>query len=149
MDYLESYRKPIRTAGSSVGGQSFSTDSSLSPSCSHDLNTNYDDDDDDDVDVEEPHTQVTVDRENSFEDLEQFLSQLDWAPPLSCTDDTTSESELTCDASMQLEQDEGHTLELEKRALKEHLKAVVKDIHIAVGEHSDEGWMFTFLFFNS
>uniref|UniRef100_A0A3Q3J7M5 VPS9 domain-containing protein n=1 Tax=Monopterus albus TaxID=43700 RepID=A0A3Q3J7M5_MONAL len=28
---------------------------------------------------EEPHPLVTVDRENSFEDLEQFLTQLDWA----------------------------------------------------------------------
>ncbi|XP_072241464.1 VPS9 domain-containing protein 1 [Leuresthes tenuis] len=131
----ESYRKPTGTAGSSVGGQSFSTDSSLSPSCSHDLHTNYDDDDDDDEDdVEEPLTQVAVDRENSFEDLEQFLSQLDWAPPLGCTEDTSSESELTCEASMQLEQDEVHTQELEKRALKQHLKAVVKDIHIAVDQ---------------
>ncbi|CAG5958376.1 unnamed protein product [Menidia menidia] len=127
----ESYRKPIRTAGSSVGGQSFSTDSSLSPSCSHDLHTNYYDED---VDVEEPHTQVTVDRENSFEDLEQFLTQLDWAPGLSCTEDTVSESELACDPSTRLEHDEGHIQELETRALKEHLKAVVKDIHIAIDQ---------------
>lgn len=82
----------------------------------------------------EPHTQVSVDRENSFEDLEQFLTQLDWAPPHSSTDDTSSDSELTCDSSMQPEQDEGHFSELETRALKEHLKAVVKDVHIAIGE---------------
>eukprot|EP00064_Thunnus_orientalis_P011575 superscaffoldBa00001682_g11606 len=122
----ETQRKPTTTAGSSVGAQSFSTDCSLSPSPSHDFNTNYDN--------EEGEEQVTVDRENSFEDLEQFLTQLDWAPPHGNMDDTCSDSELTCDSSMQPEQDEGHISELETRAMKEHLKAVVKDIHIAIDQ---------------
>ena len=100
--------------------------SSLSPSLSHDHSTNYDDEVE-----EELHSQATVDRENSFEDLEQFLTQLDWAPLHSSTED----SEGTCDPSLQPEQDEGSLQELEMRALKEHLKAVVKDIHIAIGEH--------------
>ncbi|KAI4824550.1 hypothetical protein KUCAC02_013054 [Chaenocephalus aceratus] len=113
------------TRGSSVGGQSFSTASSLSPSLSHDHSTN----DEDEVE-EELHSQVTVDRENSFEDLEQFLTQLDWAPLHSSTED----SEGTCDPSLQPEQDEGSLQELEMRALTEHLKAVVKDIHIAIDQ---------------
>uniref|UniRef100_A0A3Q3BEA5 VPS9 domain containing 1 n=1 Tax=Kryptolebias marmoratus TaxID=37003 RepID=A0A3Q3BEA5_KRYMA len=124
----ESHRKSIRIAGSSLGGQSFSTDSSLSPLRSHN-NTNLDDED---VDAEEPPTQDTVDRENSFEDLEQFLSQLDWNPPHSSTNDSTLDSELTCDPSMEL--DEIHVAELEMRALKEHLKSTVKDIHIAIDQ---------------
>lgn len=128
----ETQRKPTRTVSSSV--QSFSTESSLSHSLSHDLQGNYDDED-----VEEPHTQVAVDRENSFEDLEQFLTQLDWAPPHISTDDASSDSETTCDHSML---DENHIHELEIRALKEHLKAVVKDIHIALGEHDNSVLMF-------
>ncbi|KAF3854331.1 hypothetical protein F7725_022386 [Dissostichus mawsoni] len=102
------------TRGSSVGGQSFSTASSLSPSLSHDHSTNYEDEVE-----EELHSQATVDRENSFEDLEQFLTQLDWAPLHSSTED----SEGTCDPSLQPEQDEGSLQELEMRALTEHLKA--------------------------
>lgn len=117
-------------AGCSLGGQSFSTDSSLSPLRSHN-NTNFDDED---VDADEAPTQGTVDRENSFEDLEQFLSQLDWTPPHCSTNDSTLDSELTCDPSMEL--DESHMEELEMRALKEHLKSIVKDIHIAIGERS-------------
>ncbi|XP_035859126.1 VPS9 domain-containing protein 1 isoform X1 [Sander lucioperca] len=123
----DSQTKPTR--GSSVGSQSFSTGLSLSPSLSHDLHANFDDEE-----VEEPHAQLTVDRENSFEDLEQFLTQLDWAPPYGSTDDTGSDSELTCDSSMQPEQDEGNIQEMEMRALTEHLKAVVKDIHIAIDQ---------------
>ncbi|XP_070686715.1 VPS9 domain-containing protein 1 [Pempheris klunzingeri] len=124
----ETQRKPTRTGGSSIGGQSFSTGSS--PSLSHDLYANYDDDE-----GGEPQTQVTAtDRENSFEDLEQFLNQLDWAMPHSSTDDTGSDLELTCDPSTQLEQDEGNIQELEMRALTEHLKAIVKDIHIAIDQ---------------
>ncbi|KAM9351880.1 VPS9 domain-containing protein 1 [Symphorus nematophorus] len=123
----ETQRKPNRTVGGSIGGQSFSTSSS--PSLSHDLHTNYDNEE-----GEEPHSQVLVDRENSFEDLEQFLTQLDWAPPHGSTDDTGSDLELTCDASMHAEQDEGNFQEMEIRALTEHLKAVVKDIHIAIDQ---------------
>lgn len=126
MGHAETQTKPTRTVSSS--GQSFSTDSSLS----HDLHTNYDDED-----VQEPHTQAIVDRENSFEDLEQFLTQLDWAPLNISTDDTGSDSETTCDHSIL---DENHIQELEIRALKEHLKAINKDIHIALGECEDRGW---------
>ncbi|XP_074487801.1 VPS9 domain-containing protein 1 isoform X1 [Sebastes fasciatus] len=115
------------TRGGSDGGLNFSTGSSLSPSLSHDLHSNYDDEE-----GEEPHAQMTVDRENSFEDLEQFLTQLDWAPLHGSTDDPGSDSELTSDPSMQSEQDDGSIQELEMRALTEHLKAVVKDIHIAI-----------------
>ncbi|XP_049928591.1 VPS9 domain-containing protein 1 [Epinephelus moara] len=123
----ETQKKPTR--GSSVGGQSFSTSSSLSPSLSHDLHTSYDDEE-----GEEPHTQVTVDRENSFEDLEQFLTQLDWAPVHGSADDTGSDSELTCNTLIQPGQDETNVQELEMRALREHLKAIVKDIHIAIDQ---------------
>ena len=79
-----------------------------------------------------------MDRENSFEDLEQFLTQLDWAPPDGNTDDTSSDSEFTCETS---KLNESHLQELEIKALKEHLKAIVKDIHIAIGEHDLRGWM--------
>ncbi|XP_029289525.1 VPS9 domain-containing protein 1 isoform X2 [Cottoperca gobio] len=123
----ETSTKPTR--GSSVSGQSFSPGLSLSPSLSHYLYTNYDDEE-----GEEPHAQVMVERENSFEDLEQFLTQLDWARLHCSTDDTGSDSEVTRDPSMQPEQDEGGIQELEMRALTEHLKAVVKDIHIAIDQ---------------
>ncbi len=129
----ETQRKPTRSVGSSIGGHSFSAGSS--PSLSHDLHANYDDEE-----REEPHTQL-VDPENSFEDLEQFLTQLDWAPPHGSTNDTSSDVELTCDNSMQVEQDEGNIQELEMTALTEHLKAIVKDIHIAIGENDGKGWM--------
>lgn len=69
-------------------------------------------------------------RDNSFEDLEQFLCQLDWVPPRGSAESAGSEVELFCDQ----EQDEENLQELESRALKEHLKAIVKDIHIAIGE---------------
>lgn len=106
---------------SSFGGQSFSTGSS--PSLSHELHTN------DDYDQgEELHQEVA--RENSFEDLEQFLTQLDWVPPQGGAENTGSEVELFGDQ----EQEEENLQELEMRALKEHLKAIVKDIHIAIGE---------------
>lgn len=117
--------KPTRTAASSVGDHSFSPGSS--PSLSHDLLTNCDYDE-----GEDPHTQV--DRENSFEDLEQFLTQLDWAPPHGSTDDTGSDFELSWDPMGQVEQGRENIQELEMRALSEHLKAIVKDIHIAIGE---------------
>lgn len=84
---------------------------------------------------------MTVDRENSFEDLEQFLTQLDWAPVHGSADDTGSDSELTCNTLIQPGQDETNIQELEMRALREHLKAIVKDIHIAIGKHDDRGWI--------
>uniref|UniRef100_A0A7N8WTG0 VPS9 domain containing 1 n=1 Tax=Mastacembelus armatus TaxID=205130 RepID=A0A7N8WTG0_9TELE len=94
VDHTDTQTTPTRAVSSS--GHSFSTDLSLSPSLSHNLHTKYDDDE-----VKEPDTQVTVDRDNSFEDLEQTLTQLDWSSP---------------------------------HALKEHLKAIVKDIHIAIDQ---------------
>lgn len=78
-----------------------------------------------------------MDRENSFEDLEEFLTQLDWAPPDGDTDDTGSDLELSSTHSVQAQQDEGSIQEAEMRALTEHLKAIIKDIHIAIGEHND------------
>ncbi|CAB1428731.1 unnamed protein product [Pleuronectes platessa] len=84
---------------------------------------------DSDEEGEEPHTQASVDRENSFEDLEQFLTQLDWTPPDGSAEDAVSESEPTCDPST-LSEVQGQ----EMRALKEHLKATVKDIHIAIDQ---------------
>ncbi|XP_040894992.1 VPS9 domain-containing protein 1 isoform X2 [Toxotes jaculatrix] len=123
----ETQRRSTSTMSSSIGGQSFGSGLSLSPSLPHDLHTGCEDKEE----GEEPHAQVTVDRENSFEDLEQFLTQLDWAPPDVRTDDSGSDSELTCDTSTL---SEGHVQELEMRALKEHLKATVKDIHIAIDQ---------------
>lgn len=63
------------------------------------------------------------------------MSQLDWVPPQGSAENTGSEVELFCDQ----EQDEENLQELQSRALKEHLKAIVKDIHIAIGEHGDRG----------
>lgn len=123
----ETPRKSIRTSSTSVGAKSFSNDSSLSPSRSHNLSTNLDHED-----LEDP--QAAVDRENSFEDLEQFLSQLDWAPPHGDADDAGSDSEPASDPSLQPEQSEEQIQELEMRALKEHLKAIVKDVHIAIDQ---------------
>uniref|UniRef100_A0A3Q3QKK1 VPS9 domain-containing protein n=1 Tax=Monopterus albus TaxID=43700 RepID=A0A3Q3QKK1_MONAL len=123
-DHVQTQRKPIRTV--STSSQSFSTYSSLSSLVSHNLHTKHNNEE-----GEEPHPLVTVDRENSFEDLEQFLTQLDWASAHDSTDDTISNSELPCDP---LILDEGHIQELEMRVLKEHLKAIVKDIHIAIDQ---------------
>lgn len=131
----ESNWNPGRTAGRGVGGQSFSIDSSASSTHSHDLINNYSED----SEGEELHTQVTVYRENSFEDLEQFLFQLDWVPPVGATEEPASDSELSRDRSSQPEQDEGYIQGLEMRALKEHLKDIVKDIHIAIGEYRAVG----------
>uniref|UniRef100_A0A3Q2T228 VPS9 domain containing 1 n=1 Tax=Fundulus heteroclitus TaxID=8078 RepID=A0A3Q2T228_FUNHE len=103
------------TGSHGCGGHSFSADASLSPSRSHELHTNCEEDEE-----EEEEEEAEAGQDNSFEDLEQFLSQLDWTPPI-------SSQEATCDPSMELE-------ELELRALKEHLKAIVKDIHIAVDQ---------------
>ncbi|KAM3870009.1 VPS9 domain-containing protein 1 [Diretmus argenteus] len=127
--YPDLQKKPTRTAGGIVSNQSFSSDPSLSLSLSHDLNTNYKEEE-----GEEPGTPVTVDRENSFEDLEQFLTQLDWVPPQGDGDNTGSDFDLTIERSMEPEQSESHVQDLEMRALKEHLKAIVKDIHIAIDQ---------------
>ncbi|XP_027017714.2 VPS9 domain-containing protein 1 isoform X2 [Tachysurus fulvidraco] len=78
------------------------------------------------MDSEEIPTPVPPDRENSFEDLEQYMTQLDWAS--ACADDTVS------DMTFELTQSDMTTdiQDLEERALKEHLKATVKDIHNAI-----------------
>ncbi|XP_034445159.1 VPS9 domain-containing protein 1 [Hippoglossus hippoglossus] len=112
----ETQRRTVSTA-------SFSTGMSSSPS--RDFHA------DSDEEGEEPHTQATVDRENSFEDLEQFLTHLDWAPPNGSAEYASSDSELLCDPSTL---SEGHVQGQEMRALKEHLKATVKDIHIAIDQ---------------
>lgn len=74
---------------------------------------------------------VLVDRENSFEDLEQFLSQLEWPPSHGHTGDHGLDPEPTFDPSAQ---EESRTQELEVQALREHLKAIVKDIHISIDQ---------------
>nr|XP_057931876.1 VPS9 domain-containing protein 1 isoform X2 [Doryrhamphus excisus] len=77
--------------------------------------------------VKDPDPTMTVQRENSFEDLEQFLTKIDWDPLNSGTKDFHSE---LGNANQGL--DEEHFSELEMRALKQHLKAIVKDVHIAI-----------------
>ncbi|KAG7281531.1 hypothetical protein CRUP_007565 [Coryphaenoides rupestris] len=74
---------------------------------------------------------LPVDRENSFEDLEQFLNQLDWAPSRGGGAD---DHELTFEPGTLLGQQESRVQELEVRALREHLKAIVKDIHISIDQ---------------
>lgn len=102
------------------------SDASISLSPSHDLNAN---DTKSEIDPDESSTLVSTDRENSFEDLEKFLTQLDWVPSQG-GDDT--DSDVTFDTThVGLESQIHH---LEERALKEHLKAIVKDIHIAIGK---------------
>ncbi|KAK2894578.1 hypothetical protein Q8A67_011807 [Cirrhinus molitorella] len=100
------------------------SDASISLSPSHDLNAN---DTKSETDPDESSTLVSTDRENSFEDLEKFLTQLDWVPSHS-GDDT--DSDVTFDATHVDVVSQFH--HLEERALKEHLKAIVKDIHIAI-----------------
>ncbi|XP_067090856.1 VPS9 domain-containing protein 1 isoform X1 [Osmerus mordax] len=79
-----------------------------------------------------PGTDHCVDRENSFEDLEQFLTPLDWAPPHG---NARVDSDLTFEASNQIEPESESIIHgLEVRALKEHLKDIVKDIHIAIDQ---------------
>ncbi|XP_068168441.1 VPS9 domain-containing protein 1 isoform X2 [Antennarius striatus] len=120
-------RKPTRPVDSSISGHSFSPGSSPSPSPLHELHSDYEE-------GEEPSAHVLVDRENSFEDLEEFLNQMHWAPPHSSIDDMGSDLESTCDPMILAEQDEGSLQELEIRALSEHLKTIVKDIHIAIDQ---------------
>ncbi|XP_036441096.1 VPS9 domain-containing protein 1 [Colossoma macropomum] len=100
------------------------SDASISLSLVHDLNAT---DTGPELDSEEPMTPAPPDRENSFEDLEQFLNQLDWIPSHSA-DDTASD--VTCDSTHG--DLEVHIQDLEERALKEHLKAIIKDIHNAI-----------------
>uniref|UniRef100_A0A672PQK4 VPS9 domain-containing protein 1-like n=1 Tax=Sinocyclocheilus grahami TaxID=75366 RepID=A0A672PQK4_SINGR len=100
------------------------SDASISLSPSHDLNAN---DTKSENDLDESSTLVSTDRENSFEDLEKFLTQLDWVPSHSGDD---MDSDVIFDtARIDLK---SHINHLEERALKEHLKAIVKDIHNAI-----------------
>ncbi|KAM8861369.1 LOW QUALITY PROTEIN: VPS9 domain-containing protein 1 [Synchiropus picturatus] len=55
---------------------------------------------------------LPAERDNSFEDLEEMLSQMDLDP----------------------DQDETLVSELETRALQEHLKSVVRDVHVAIDQ---------------
>ncbi|KAK1785023.1 hypothetical protein P4O66_018194 [Electrophorus voltai] len=99
------------------------SDASLSLSMLHDLNA----DDAPEMDSEQIQTPTPPDRENSFEDLEQFLTQMDWVPAPG-GDDTASD--MTFDSTHG--DLEAHIQDLEERALKEHLKAIVKDVHDAI-----------------
>ncbi|KAJ0069209.1 hypothetical protein NL108_003144, partial [Boleophthalmus pectinirostris] len=112
-------KKPERRLSSSICSHSFSTEPSLSPSHCQDHH----------IPSDHVEGETTVDRENSFEDLEQFLSQLDWVPPQDSTDDYSLNPELQ---SVQLDPSDVHVQEMEMRAIKDHLKAIVKDIHIAI-----------------
>uniref|UniRef100_A0A665WQ97 VPS9 domain-containing protein n=1 Tax=Echeneis naucrates TaxID=173247 RepID=A0A665WQ97_ECHNA len=122
---LVSYLKLTDSVSSGGGSQSFSSGLLLSPSLFDDLHTKYDYED-----REESHTQEMLDQENSFEDLEEFLTQLDSASPHGCTDEAGSDSDIWDPSVL----NEGNIQELEMRALKEHLKAIVKDIHIAIDQ---------------
>uniref|UniRef100_A0A8C1L3Y1 VPS9 domain containing 1 n=1 Tax=Cyprinus carpio TaxID=7962 RepID=A0A8C1L3Y1_CYPCA len=100
------------------------SDASISFSPSHDLSANNTTSE---TDLDESSNLVSTDRENSFEDLEKFLTQLDWVPSHS-GDDT--DSDVTFDTThTDLESRVHH---LEDRILKEHLKAIIKDIHNAI-----------------
>ncbi|XP_062860293.1 VPS9 domain-containing protein 1 [Trichomycterus rosablanca] len=100
------------------------SDASISLSSLPDLNAN---DTACKIDTEEFPIPVPPDRENSFEDLEQFLTQHDWTSASGADEmisDTTFDSthgDFDC-----------HIEDLEERALKEHLKVIVKDIHNAI-----------------
>ncbi|TRY85246.1 hypothetical protein DNTS_009282 [Danionella cerebrum] len=98
------------------------SDASISLSPSHDLN-NTGSEPDQDV----PSVLLASDRDNSFEDLEKFLTQLDWVPSHSSVE---TDTDMTFDV-MHTDM-ESHIHDLEERALKEHLKAIVKDIHNAI-----------------
>uniref|UniRef100_A0A4W5JA14 VPS9 domain containing 1 n=1 Tax=Hucho hucho TaxID=62062 RepID=A0A4W5JA14_9TELE len=90
-------------------GHSLSSDASLNISYSE-------------LDSDGPHT---LDRENLFEDMEQFLTQMDRAPSHRDPDMTFEPSQLDQESLVH---------DLEMHALKKHLKAIVKDIHIAIDQ---------------
>ncbi|KAL2093066.1 hypothetical protein ACEWY4_010378 [Coilia grayii] len=97
---------------------SMSHDHSTHDHSSHDHSTHYE------TDGEELQCHAGPDRDNSFEDLEQFLPQLDWGQ--------RSDLDLSPDpVHVQVEVDT-HIQEQEGRAIKEHLKIIVKDIHNAI-----------------
>ncbi|XP_030646505.1 VPS9 domain-containing protein 1 [Chanos chanos] len=97
------------------------SDASISLSLSHDHNANTTEAE---TDPDKPQTPGPPDRENSFEDLEQFVTHLDWMPG---HDDDPTGSDLTFDTTQT--DVELQIQDLEERALKEHLKTIVKDIH--------------------
>ncbi|KAK0132230.1 VPS9 domain-containing protein 1 [Merluccius polli] len=108
-----------------VAAERFCSDPSLSSS--RDLMVNV-------AEREEVERTALVDRENSFEDLEQFLSQLEWAPSHGNADDRDLNTELSFELSVPSVQEESRAQELEVRVLREHLKAIVKDIHISIDQ---------------
>lgn len=105
------------------------SDASISLSPSRDLNAN---DTKSEMDPDEPSSLVATDRENSFEDLEKFLTQLDWVSSHGGDD---ADSDVTFDSQVDVE---SHVQDLEERTLKEHLKSIVKDIHNAIGNCINE-----------
>ncbi|CAN9498686.1 unnamed protein product [Ophioblennius macclurei] len=108
-------KPPPPTADSGADQQSFiGSSSSLSPSRSREMTTEEEEEPKEEEDEEEGREKM-ADRENSFEDLETFLTQMDWVPP-------------------DLDPCGGNLQEMEMNALKEHLKAVVKDVHIAIDQ---------------
>uniref|UniRef100_A0A8C7PWN9 VPS9 domain containing 1 n=1 Tax=Oncorhynchus mykiss TaxID=8022 RepID=A0A8C7PWN9_ONCMY len=101
----------------SKSGTGLSSDASLNISSSHDHNAN-----EAELDSDGPHT---LDRENLFEDMEQFLTQMDRDPSHRDPDMIFEPSQLNQEFLVQ---------DLEMHALKKHLKAIVKDIHIAIDQ---------------
>ncbi|KAG9338109.1 hypothetical protein JZ751_027080 [Albula glossodonta] len=92
--------------------------SDASLSISHDVNANEED---------SAHTGTVPpapDRENSFEDLEQYMSQLDWGS-------TTDPGQESLPDSLEPDMDSS-ICQMEDRALKDHLRAIIKDIHNAI-----------------
>uniref|UniRef100_A0A673Z7P3 VPS9 domain containing 1 n=1 Tax=Salmo trutta TaxID=8032 RepID=A0A673Z7P3_SALTR len=101
----------------SATGHSLSSDASFNVSSSHDHNDN-----EAELDSDGPHT---LDGENLFEDMEQFLTQMDRAPSHRDPDMIFEPSQLDQESLVQ---------DLEMHALKKHLNAIVKDIHIAIDQ---------------
>ncbi|XP_051916830.1 VPS9 domain-containing protein 1 isoform X2 [Hippocampus zosterae] len=125
----EPKRKPDRTVSNDIDNQSFTTDFSLLPFSSNAPNKNYDDSEGLEL---KPH--MIVDREYSFEDLGHFLNKIDWAPLPSSTEDSCCNVELSTGNPTQQEVDDEHFPEMKMRTMKQHLEAIVKDIHIAIDQ---------------
>ncbi|XP_061878370.1 VPS9 domain-containing protein 1 isoform X1 [Entelurus aequoreus] len=123
----DSSNNPVHPGSTPSSNQGFTSDSLLSPSLSHDVNIT-----DDVEEGKERHLYMTKELDNSFEDLEQFLSEIDWDQLDSSTKDSCFDPELSGDKATCQELEEETFSDLEMRALKQHLKAIVKDIHIAI-----------------
>ncbi|XP_061783969.1 VPS9 domain-containing protein 1 [Nerophis lumbriciformis] len=123
----DSSNNPVHPGSTPSSNQGFTSDSLLSPSLSHDVNIT-----DDVGEGKERHPYMTKELNNSFEDLEQFLSEIDWDQLDSSTKDSCFDPELSGDRATCQELEEETFSDLEMRALKQHLKAIVKDIHIAI-----------------